>query len=258
VTGLVFRFDAMRREVMGFSAIAKDFLAPSAEACLQVLADQLGIIQLKAPIGRNDPAAQARPYRWSIPDHQPLLTRPSKAYEKGKKKGGPLICARVTSLWEILPEPKRNKYDVSKHFYISGIASVRIEWVDTKDHKSLGSWRMEIADDASPGCYFHAQILGDYEHPPFPRSLPVPRLPCIASTPMAVLEFVLGELFQDEWEAHSQNPSPEMDNWRSTQRHRLLNLLTWQQDLVKDCVFPPWTTLKSARPSQNVLHKNHD
>ena len=216
MNGLIFRFDDMRREVEGFFALAKDFLDPSAEACLQIFADKLGIIRQKAPLSNNPPEVLNRKYGWSIPDNQPLLTRPSRAYEKGKRKGGPLICARITSIWELSPEPRKSRHDVPKHFYLSGNASVRVEWMDNCDHKSMGSWRMEISDDASPGCYFHAQILGDEPHPPFPHSVTVPRLPCVASTPMAVLEFVLGELFQDQWENHSMNPSPQMEAWRAS------------------------------------------
>jgi hypothetical protein len=160
----------------------------------------------------------------------------------------------------ITSEPKKNKLDTPKHFYLTGNASVRVEWVDVSDHKSMGSWRMEIADDAAPGCYFHIQILGEKEKidPPFPHSVTVPRLPCIATTPMAVLEFVLGELFQDRWENHSRNSSPEMENWRSVQRRRLLSLLNWQQELIKDGNLTPWTALKTAKPAQDLLVKSHD
>lgn len=253
--GLVFHFDDMQREVADFSALAKRFLDPSAETCLKVFADQLGIIRQKAPLASTQPGVSGKKYRWEIPANQALRTKPSRGYEKGKRKGGPEIYARITSVWDISPEPRKSNHDVSKHFHLTGNASVRVEWVDVGDDKSMGSWRMEIADDASPGPFFHTQILGDQPHPPFPQSVTVPRLPCMASTPMAVLEFVLGELFQDEWEKHSMNPSPQMESWRAIQRHRFLNLLAWQKELLKDCMMPPWTVLKTARPSPDLLLK---
>ncbi len=214
MNGLVFHFDDMRREVNDFSALAKRFLDPSAESCLKVFADQLHIIRGKAPLASKQPGDSSKEYRWEIPADRALRTKPSRGYERGKRKGGPEIYARITSVWVIAPEPKKSNRDVPRRFRLIGNASVRVEWVDLSDQKPMGSWRMEIADDASPGTFFHAQILGDHADPPFPKSITVPRLPCIAPTPMAVLEFVLGELFQDEWEKHSINPSPHMESWR--------------------------------------------
>jgi hypothetical protein len=253
VKGFIFQFDDMRREIDDFFKLAKDFLDPSAEACLKVLYDQLDVIRHKSPLANNPPNVVNKRYSWVISDHNPLLTRCSQGYEKGSKKGGPSICARITSKWEITPEPRRSNLERSKKFYLTGNASVRVEWRDTKANQSLGSWRMEIADEAAPGCCFHAQILGEEADPPFPHAVAIPRLPCIASTPMAVLEFVLGELFQDKWEDHSKNPSVHMESWRATQRHRLLSVLNWQADLVRDSAVPPWTSLKTQRPQRDVF-----
>ncbi len=251
--GLIFRFDDMKREVDDFLTIAKSFLDPSAEACLQAFSRRLEIIRLKSPLANNPLEVVSKQHEWVIPDHQPLLTRPSQGYEKGRRRGGPSICARITSLWEITPEPKKNNYDSPKQFYLTGNASVRVEWRDHEKNLSMGHWRMEIADEASPGCFFHVQILGEDDRPPFPHAVTVPRLPCIATTPMAVLEFVLGELFQDEWEGHSRLQTREMQNWQSLQKRRLLSLLNWQRELVENSPIAPWTTLKTEQPSQKLF-----
>ena len=100
-------------------------------------------------------------------------------------------------------------------------------------HQSLTTWNMDIADAASPGCMFHSQI---------PSKVSIPRLPCIAFTPLAVAEFILGELFQEESGAGCSGAACE--NWTAIQRRRLSSLLAWRREIVKGCEEPPWTALK--------------
>ena len=68
----------------------------------------------------------------------------------------------------------------------------------------LGTTNRNVSDQTEPkfpGCFFHASILGEskIEGDLFPKSLSVPRFPSIFFTPVGVMEFVLGELFQQEW-----------------------------------------------------------
>ncbi len=114
-------------------------------------------------------------------------------------------------------------------------------------------WRMEIADDASPGCYFHVQVLGEEDRPPFPKSLSVPRLPGFFVTPPFVLEFVLGELFQDEWKREAVRESDSLKMWRPIQLKRLANFLRWQRDKLRDSQGSPWVVLKSLQPDANLF-----
>ncbi len=235
---LRFQFDEMRREVESFYDLAKTFLDPTAEACLGAFASRLASIRSKAMFA-NEPADLVnKQHRWVIPDHQPLLTRPSREYEKGGRRGGREILGRVTAVWEITPDPKDNKQHQPKQFRISGNASVHVELVEVSTHLPLVTWNMDIADSVSPGCMFHSQI-------PSPSKVPIPRLPCIAFTPLAVAEFILGELFQDEWESCCSGVACE--DWTSIQRRRLSSLLAWQQEIVKGCEEPPWTALKRQR-----------
>ncbi len=248
---LDFLFQEMFRELSDFGQMAVGFLDPSAEASLGQLRAMLEHVQTSAPsTGTGVP--------WGIPDYNPLLTRPCRAYERGRKRGGPEICARITSIWEVRPGPRSRK-KLPETFRVVGKASVRVEWLRVEDGEHiepLGMWRMELADGASPGCFFHVQIQGeDGRHaPPFPHAVPVPRLPCIAFTPMAVLEFVLGEQFQDQWEDHSMVNNPASDSWRGSQQRRLIRLLDWQRGIIngsRSC--PPWTALKQGRPDSNLF-----
>lgn len=246
---LEFEFSELVREVRDFKEVAKGFLDPSASDALDQLRSSLENIQAAAPVA-NSPAARTD-YPWEIPSYLPVLTRTSRGYERGEREGGPEVYARVTSIWQIVPAPKPKKASPPKTFRVVGKASVRVEWWEAGDEgRSLGMWRMEMADGVSPGCFFHTQIMGEdgWTDPPFPHAVPVPRLPCIAFTPMAVLEFVLGELFQDEWERHTEVLTPNVESWRSIQKRRLANLYAWHQEVVSGSDAPPWTSLKKARP----------
>lgn len=247
--GLEFEFAELVREIRDFKEIAKRFLDPSASDSLDLLRSALENIQAAAPL---EYSPSARPdYPWEIPHYSPVVTKPSRAYERGERASGPEVYARLTSIWQVIPMPKLKKGTPPKTFRVVGKASVRVEWREAGDtDRSLGVWRMEMADGSSPGCYFHAQIMGEdgWDSPPFPHAVCVPRLPCIAFTPMAVLEFVLGELFQDEWENHTRILTPNVENWRAIQRRRLGNLYAWQQEVVGSSDAPPWTLLKRAKP----------
>jgi hypothetical protein len=252
---LEFSFTEMFREIKEFSQIAVSggFLAPGAEEILDLFRRRLEQIQGAAPLAGTLGGRLGRVYDWEIFDDEPLITRPSTSYEPGRRAGGEEICARVTSIWQIRPTPKKKRSMTSQSFCVAGKASVKVEWHEILEGEliePLGMWRMEIADGASPGCYFHVQIQGEdgRDERPFPHSVPVPRLPCIAFSPMSVLEFVLGELFQDLWEDHTRAITSSIETWRGIQRSRLERLLGWQQQLIRDNGAPPWTTLKTARP----------
>jgi hypothetical protein len=245
----------MLREIREFSqiAVAGDFLAPGGEEILEQFRRRLEQIQNAAPIAGTLNGKLGRVYDWELFEDEPLITRASTSYEPGTRSGGEEIGAKVTAIWQIRPAPKRKRSMASESFCIAGKASVKVEWYEMLEGElfdPLGMWRMEVADSYSPGCYFHVQIQGEdgRVERPFPHSVPVPRLPCIAFTPMAVLEFVLGELFQDTWAAHTRVMTSSVETWRGIQRERLERLLGWQRQMIRDNSAPPWTTLKMARP----------
>jgi hypothetical protein len=226
----------MHREVKDFYALAKAFLSPSAEACLEAFAGRLRTIQSRAPLENNLPEVINKKQSWIIPDHLPLLTRPSREFEPGNPQGRLEVVGRLTAIWEVTSDPKKNERNVPKQFRLSGNASVLVEWIDAGTHKTIGHWHVDVADAAAPGCMFHVQV---------PSQIPVPRLPCFVFTPLAVAEFVLGELFQTRWAQVGQAATGE---WLSrVQRLRLLRMLDWQRQIVNDSVGLPLATMKRER-----------
>ena len=189
---------------------------------------------------------------------QPLRTRPTRDYEPGSRSGGLELYAHMTGKWQVRPVGVRRP---NREIAFTGSASAVVElWpadcLCREEHESssrLAMWRIELGAHDSPGCYFHSQILGDRSDPPFPKSLPVPRLPSPFATPMAAVEFVLGELFQDAWPRKASEARHHHQRWRAIQRRRWCDLLRWHEDAVRDGTSSPWLNLKAAKPPGDLF-----
>ena len=234
VAGLLFRYRELVEETEALRRMARPFLAAEGRGVLDTLKDDLERIG-----GRTTDRVQEL-------ELNPLRTQPTRDYEAGTRSGGQEIYALIKGKWELKSigrqGPKRKVAFVGK-------ASAVVE---------LG------ADDA-PGCYFHTQVLGDREELPFPKAVPIPRLPSPFITPMAAVEFALGELFQDRWQEEARRTRDPQKRWRSIQQRRWANLLTWQSDLISRHAsspwresFPseqssPWIDLKHAKPPNDLF-----
>src|SRR5262249_48146050 len=161
-----------------------------------------------------------------ITGERPLQTRLSDgAYEPGSRRGSLKVRGELSTVWEVQHPPRRGKKaKPAENVLLVGKASTMLRILEQNDDgtsREIAMWRTEVGDAASPGCHFHVQVLGHEEHPPFPKALSVPRLPAMAITAMDAFEFLLGELFQNEWRAESAKESFQQSQWRSIQRARL-------------------------------------
>ncbi len=245
-TGVRFLSKELIDETDALMHMAKDLLEADAAEVLAGLKSEIQII------GRR-PAGATYGIRML-----PLRTRPTRDYEAGSRSGGKEIYAKITGTWEVRPlESRRPKTKLA----FMGKASTVVEiWPKPcmwrEEHclaSRLAMWRFELGSADSPGCYFHAQALGDRAEPPFPKSIPVPRLPSPFVTPMAAVEFVLGELFQDEWERRARESSHHHKRWRTIQRQRWLSLLDWQKKVLDERTSSPWMSLKLAKPPADLF-----
>lgn len=244
VTGLQFRCRELVEETEALRDMAAALLAPSGDGVLAHLRSQL------------DLASQGATHRPI--ELRPLRTRATRGYECGSKSGGSEIYACITGIWEVLPAGKTGP---KSRIAFTGNASTVIElWpgecrsCEQSDGASrLARWRIELGAHDSPGCYFHIQVLGDRSRPPFPKSIPIPRLPSPFVTPMAAVEFVLGELFQDEWPRIASESRHHQKRWRAIQRDRWCRLLRWQVDTLKAGESSPWMDLKAAKPPDDLF-----
>ena len=189
---------------------------------------------------------------------QCLRTTPSDQYEAGSRRGGQKIHAVISGIWEVQPLGDRPLPGRKVEF--CGNASTKIELYASDDPETrLAMWRMELGAKDSPGCYVHAQVLGDSDQLPFPRSVPIPRLPSIFVTPMSTVEFALGELFQNKWAEVTARTDANALQWGALQRRWLQNLFSWYQNKLKseskssDPSPSPWMTLKAAKPDGTLF-----
>ena len=221
MAGLRFKIAELERETMALKTMGKEFL-------------DLGSVWEFGPTYRATSGALVEHVETSVCTLklQCLRTTPSTKYEPCSRQGGQKIHAVISGTWTVRPlgNPKNSKREIE----FCGNASTKIELYTSDEPKTrLAMWRLELGADDAPGCYFHAQILGDSDDPPFPKSIPIPRLPSIFVTPMSAVEFALGELFQDRWARSTANNSSDAQFWRARQNCRLKRLFSWYQSELK-------------------------
>ena len=167
--------------------------------------------------------------------------------------------ATISSIWNISCPPEGKKAAIQKHFHLEGIASttVRIYAVIDEERVLLGAWQGDVGDATSPGCHFHIQVQQDDNSLPFPNDFPVPRFPSLLTSPLAIAEYVIAELFQTEWDKHvgglNESVNDNLRTWSKIQQERLSALLTWQKEMVCGTRSSPWTYLKSRKPEINLF-----
>ena len=244
VAGLRFPFRELIDEVTTLSGMAGGLLVSVAP----LIAHQRAMARIGEKSAERDRTLEL----------QPLRTRPTRDYEPASRSGGLEVYAHMTGKWQVRPVGARRP---NRQIAFTGSASAVVElwparclWREEHEESSrLAMWRIELGAHDSPGCYFHSQILGDRIDPPFPKSLPVPRLPSPFVTPMAAVEFVLGELFQDVWLRKASEARHHHQRWRAIQRRRWCDLLRWHEDAVRDGTSSPWLNLKAAKPPHDLF-----
>jgi hypothetical protein len=231
---LMFKRRELEGEVDAMRSIAKPFLDAQTQWRLDDVFRQLRHAPRRAPLV------------WNVPKDAPLMTTQSEGeYEQGARHGGHDVVGSLSFSWDL-----RLDGEVAE---LSGNATTRFILGDSRYGTGdaahhLGVWRMEVGVEDSPGACFHTQVVGDEVGPPLPPSLPIPRLPTFVPTPMAVLEFMLGELFQDRWKQAVGMGATGALTWRNLQRGRWKAFLAWQQEQVREGTPSPWTALKRFPP----------
>ena len=198
-------------------------------------------------------------FNWTIPKDRPVTTKESTGgYEPGGR-GRYTVHATMCSIWQIsipnITGQAQKKGQPQANFVLSGKASTRISIFsyDQGNRSELARWRFEIGNNDSPGCHFHAQVMGEEGDIVFPKSMSVPRLPNLLFTPMDAIEFVLAEIFQDRWKEHASKETDAIRGWAGCQKRRLINLLKWQQDRLAKNAGSPWTSLKAEKPHAKLM-----
>lgn len=239
---LLFSYGEMTRQVRAFKVVVNEFLDRGEEVKVEALATQLDFVR-SSGVGT---------FRWGWELETPLRTEPSLGqYDASGKGHYDWVYAEVSAVWEV-------GHEDDKHFRLQGNAStlIRLRDMENEDGDDLARWRLEIGSDDSPGAIFHAHILADDNqiNPPFPKALSVPRFPSFPMTPMASVEFVLGELFQLRWVDHLRKTNTSFGMWRSSQEKALDSFLRWQRRTIASrSGTSPLMALKIERPEKDLF-----
>lgn len=244
---LLFEIAVLRDEVTAFQELARRFLEPSARSILNQLVSDLDGISKKSS-GAS---------RWQIYRDRPLRTVASIGDYMPDEEGELCVHAAIDFVWDLEPVRPRGDTRHAKKVRLSGLASTEIRLIEGEPGVPGGSeiavWRMEVADDAAPGCHFHVQVLGRDGDDMFPKALDVPRLPGSLVSPFACMEFVLSELFQAKWSKHVSKDSSEGKRWRKIQAFRHQRQLRWHLDTVDRTSGSPWVAWKLAKPPEDLF-----
>lgn len=236
-------FAQFQEELLLISRLADEFLSSDTRFRLHQAATSLE--QIWSADSRNDG------YHLGIAIDAPLRTIPSTTYGGGATP----VWAELSFIWTLNPiGPIQKKVLQRRQFEVVGKASTRVRFAWSRAENAIeevAMWRMEIATPDGPGAFFHAQVRGADDSLPFPAAVPVPRLPCMVPTPPLVLEFVLAELFQDQWIRGLEKRTTEAATWRRLQSPRYERMLNWQLGALGGVT--PLVGLKQAKPSADLL-----
>jgi hypothetical protein len=216
---------------------------------MQSLTSELELIAaLAEPFLERESTYRLQQARWSLsgmpyPSYgrtwqidTPLRTIRSGGEYATDAQGEHTVRADLRTIWD-LDRPNRDTVVVRDNVS----TSVAI----TTEQREIARFTMDIAAvDSAPGCGLHAQIKHSADW--FPEGLDVPRLPMFIPTFGAVLEYVLGELFQQRWSSHVAG-HVSAASWRGLQREAWTRWLDWQRAIVDGATVSPWLDVKARR-----------
>ena len=247
---LHFRFADMERDIICMQKIAKDFIEE--QSFYNVINPWLNTLKY---FKTNSYGTELN---WEISIANPIRTKKCLGTYMPGGKGKHTVVGTVSAIWQIQIADNKvlKKGKEREYFAVTGKASTRVcilEYAQEGTPRELARWKFDIGNTDSPGCHFHTQILGEDDDCQFPKSLDVPRLPTILVTPMDALEFLLAELFQEEWAREVATQSADLGMWSRAQKNRLIRLLDWQKSKISEAAGSPWTYLKGRKPHAHLL-----
>jgi hypothetical protein len=250
VAPLYFYFSEFHDELSAIDRFARDFIRY----------DSLNVLsRLRRDLENARRARNGQTVPWTIPSNAPLRSRTSEGRFLPSGRGARRVFGEITSIWEIQPVRERGREQQPANvFSLAGKVSTRVgirQVSPDRRYPEIAMWRMEIGDESSPGPCFHIQVLGQSNRVPFPRDLEIPRLPTIMFTPMLAFEFVLGELFQQEWPMNTAGTKHrgDVERWRSIQLERVKNLVEWQVNQLLAKSGSPLSIMKTMRPPHDLF-----
>ena len=179
---------------------------------------------------------------WEVPEDDPLQTVPSAGAYHRESAGALTVCGQLSCKWEI---EKVALADGRAGFQVTDLASTSCAVVDvnrTEDPK-VAQWHVDVGDLTAPGPHLHMQVAW----PSRAASLDIPRFPVFWVLPTDSLEFMIADLFQEDWEKNADHQNARMA-LAKFQRRRLQKTLGWFLAVVDRDRRTPWVAMRAARP----------
>lgn len=206
-------------------------------------------------------------FHWVLPNYREQLQSVASAGMKLEQRitldvlqtrladvRGRQVYARIRGNWQVTPVSQRVKKSAyNRKIAFSGIASTMIELFQDDSEERVAMWRIEIGSKGAPGCFFHVQVLGDSVHPPFPKTIEIPRLPSFFATPMSAVSYAFGELFGHEWTEAIAAGRNHGSRWTDLQRHLFSRQLEWYSQIIRESDNPNWMAIKEATPRHDLF-----
>ena len=233
--GIKFNKFKLQRELRYCDDVARKYLKRESKFKLGYAADQLEYIFHNA--NRSHP--------WQIDKKDPLIIKCNNGKHEidGKKNN---LQGRLSFIWEL------QKCGDNALELVGGKASTAVaihEFVGSKvNDDPILKWHVDVVTRKdAPGPAFHTQIEN-------PKKIPVPRLPIYLFSPVDCLDFLLGELFQNEWSQH-QSGHQKIQQFAAIQKSRIYRMLVAQTNEFEKNGFTSsaWISLKEWKPNDDIF-----
>jgi hypothetical protein len=236
---IALHFKNVHEELLAFRKVAERKLAPEARYTLNGLASDLEQI-----------ARAAGPKSWKTTKELKTLSSDG-GHQRDQTGHGRSLYGTINFRWDVEPLGHQGpKNQPLNRYFVLRNSTVRIRLIDDEENE-VTTWDFDTGDDNSPGCHFHAKFAetGEARRALF-RDVDIPRLPTLIFMPTDAIEFVLGELWQDEWRKIAMSSTTDVQEWRRYPQERFCRLLEWYLEVVKNGLTgTPWTQLKKAKPN---------
>jgi hypothetical protein len=245
-SGIHFSISTLRMEVESIGSLAKDFLELESH---QVLASWSADL---TAIGNQ---ATTSSFPWTISEDRPLRTKKTEGFEPNRRKVKQSVWGELAFIWE-LGRVSTNKRKEGAHLLcLNGKASTKVKiFTEKEGAKSMvAQWQIEVGSHDSPGWHFHVGLCQESDEGHFPKWLSVPRVPGLLVAPTDALDFLLGELFQEEWKKTVSNdlfPNVELGK---AQKSRIQGMSKWHSSELASGNGSAWNRLKRGKPSADIF-----
>jgi len=239
---IAFNLKSVGDELSAFKELAKTRLTPSSLKRLEELQDIL------PHLARAD---KGKPCSWETDLSRPLETVPNKGAHQTNRSGhGDNLRAEINFKWQFKPVGQYSQKSPNNRIIVLNNSSVRIrvfEGLEDSKKECVAAWDFDVGNNESPGCHFHAKYHeSDEARRAIYDSIDIPRLPTIIFMPTDAIEFVIGELWQDDSKRMAVNSA--FAQWHKFTRTRMNRLFEWYSHQLKGAMGSPWMNIKIAKP----------